>query len=92
MREGTGWLRHARALDERHSAPGTAPIVEGLRLFTPTRGLVFGVFGEASADVHERDVARGPQQRRLPSTHMHGFFVRLLAQNCESFVVVVHRS
>ena len=34
------------------SAPGTSPILDRLRSFGQTRGLVFGAYGEASPDVH----------------------------------------
>jgi len=48
------YISHARVLDARFypeaAAPG--PIVSRLRSFTPVRGLVFGHYGEASADVH----------------------------------------
>ncbi len=55
-REHSVWPEYqsaARALDEEHSAPGTTPILDRLRMFTRTRGLVFGAYGEASADVHD---------------------------------------
>jgi len=48
------YISHARALDARFY-PGTAapgPIVSRLRSFTQVRGLVYGQYGEASADVH----------------------------------------
>ena len=47
-----GYVRHARALDAQYSPPGTTPIEDRLRSYTRTRGLVFGAYGEASADVH----------------------------------------
>ena len=43
---------HARRLDRDHSPAGTTPILQRLDSFGRTRGLVFGNFGEASADVH----------------------------------------
>ena len=43
---------YARELDRRFSPAGTTPILDRLRHFTTTRGLVFGGYGEASADVH----------------------------------------
>ena len=49
----TEYQSAARRLDEEHSAPGTTPILDRLRAFTQTRGLVFGAYGEASADVHD---------------------------------------
>ena len=48
-----GYLRHARELDRVHSAPGQTPIEDRLRWFSETRGLVFGGYAEASADVHD---------------------------------------
>ena len=47
------YQRHARELDSRHSPAGTQPILQRLRSFGRTRGLVFGAYGEASADVHD---------------------------------------
>jgi hypothetical protein len=47
------YVRHARALDERHSAAGTAPIASRLRQYGPlVHGAVFGQYAEASEDVH----------------------------------------
>ena len=46
------YLRHAREMDRLYSPPGTTPIEDRLRTYTRTRGLVFGAYGEASADVH----------------------------------------
>ena len=43
---------HARRLDRDHSPPGQQPILQRLQSFGRTRGLVFGAYGEASADVH----------------------------------------
>ena len=54
-RESLVWgdyLRHARDLDRRYSPAGTTPIEDRLRWHGETRGLVFGAYGEASADVH----------------------------------------
>ena len=48
-----GYLSHARELDGRFSAAGTTPIEDRLRFHTQTRGLVWGAYGEASADVHD---------------------------------------
>ena len=43
--------RHANRLDERYSAQGTTPIRDRLNhSFTEVRVLVFGQYGEASAD------------------------------------------
>ena len=47
------YQRHARHLDALYSPPGTSPILDRLQSFTPTRGLVYGAYGEASADVHD---------------------------------------
>ena len=44
---------HARALDRTHSPAGQQPILQRLQSFGRTRGLVFGAYGEASADVHD---------------------------------------
>ena len=56
-REAAVWpdyLRHAGILDARFSRPGTTPITDHLRSFGgQVRGLVFGAYGEASADVHD---------------------------------------
>ena len=46
------YLRAARQADRQYSAPGTSPILDRLRSFGQTRGLVFGAYGEASPDVH----------------------------------------
>ena len=43
---------HARALDRSYSPAGTQPVLQRLQSFGRTRGLVFGAYGEASADVH----------------------------------------
>ena len=43
---------HARALDRAYSPAGTQPILQRLQSFGRTRGLVYGAYGEASADVH----------------------------------------
>ena len=42
----------APRLDGNHSAPGTTPIRDRLNSFTQVRALVFGNYGECSADVH----------------------------------------
>ena len=42
---------HARRYDARFT-PGATPILDRLASFTPVRGLVFGVYGESSLDVH----------------------------------------
>jgi hypothetical protein len=55
-REAAVWpayISHAAALDRLYSPAGTTPISDRLRWYTPTRGLVFGAYGEASADVHD---------------------------------------
>ena len=44
---------HARQLDQRYSPAGTQPILQRLQSFGRTRGLIFGAYGEASADVHD---------------------------------------
>ncbi len=46
------YLTAARAADRAYSAAGTSPILDRLRSFGQTRGLVFGQYGEASSDVH----------------------------------------
>ena len=46
------YRRHAERLDGNHSAPGTTPIRDRLNSFTQVRALVFGNYGECSADVH----------------------------------------
>ena len=46
------YLRHARQLDQTHSVAGTTPIETRLLGYSSVRGLVFGRYGEASADVH----------------------------------------
>ena len=46
------YLRAARQADRQYSAPDTSPILDRLRSFGQTRGLVFGAYGEASPDVH----------------------------------------
>ena len=45
------YRRHAERLDANHSAPGTTPIRDRLNSFTQVRALVFGNYGECSADV-----------------------------------------
>ena len=74
-REAQVWpayLRHARALDERHSAPGTTAIADRLRWFTPTRGLVLvGAFGEAS-DVASDGRRHDVHDLMLSLTHLGG--------------------
>ena len=47
------YQRSARLLDARYSPAGTTPIHDRLTSYTPTRGLVFGAYGGASADVHD---------------------------------------
>ena len=44
---------HARQLDRDFSPAGTQPILQHLQSLGRTRGLVFGAYGEASADVHD---------------------------------------
>ena len=63
---GPHYLSHAQRLDRDHSAPGTTPIEQRLRSFTTTRGLVYGNYGEASADVHDliRTAARRMADQR----------------------------
>ena len=46
------YLHHARVLDVGYSPAGTTPIEDRLRSYSPTRGLVFGAYAEASLDVH----------------------------------------
>jgi hypothetical protein len=43
---------HARTLDRAYSPAGTQPILQRLQSFGRTRGLIYGAYGEASADVH----------------------------------------
>ena len=46
------YQRHARRLDQTFfDQTGTTPFLDRLRSFSQTRGLVFGAYGEASADV-----------------------------------------
>ena len=47
------YQHHARELDRRFSPAGQSPILQRLQSFGRTRGLVFGAYGEASADVHD---------------------------------------
>ena len=55
---------HANRLDAAHW-PGSTPILDRLRSFTPVRALVFGNYGEASSDVHHLlDVAAKLQAER----------------------------
>ena len=49
---GGDYGRHARELDDAHSAVGTTPIADRLRSFGQVRALVFGTYSEASPDVH----------------------------------------
>ena len=51
----THYLSHARRLDRQlHATAGApGPIEQRLLSFTTVRGLVFGQYGEASADVHD---------------------------------------
>jgi hypothetical protein len=53
VRVWADYQRHARELDSRFSPAGTQPILQRLQSFGRTRGLVFGAYGEASADVHD---------------------------------------
>ena len=54
VRVGPAYEAHARALDAHfYGGTGTHPFLDRLRLFTTTRGAVFGAYGEASADVHD---------------------------------------
>ena len=46
------YQRHARELDTRFSPAGQHPILELLQSHGRTRGLVYGAYGEGSADVH----------------------------------------
>ena len=43
---------HARRIDARHSPAGQTPVAQRLRELGDIRGLVFGQYAEASADVH----------------------------------------
>ena len=68
----TDYTHHARVLDRDHHhhdfrTTGTwGPVERRLQSFTTVRGLVFGQFGEASADVHDllRAAARLRGDRR----------------------------
>ena len=44
---------HARALDVAHHGGAPGPVLQRLQAFGIVRGLVFGAYGEASADVHD---------------------------------------
>ena len=46
------YQRHARELDTRFSPAGQHPILSLLQSHGRTRGLVYGAYGEGSADVH----------------------------------------
>jgi hypothetical protein len=58
------YLAHAVRLDTAHSPPGTTPIEDRLRSYTPTRALVFGSYGEGSTDVHTLLAAAASAQAR----------------------------
>jgi hypothetical protein len=47
------YRRHAQRLDAQHSPPGTTPVVDAVRGWGGVRALVFGQYGEWSADVHD---------------------------------------
>ena len=61
------YQRHARRLDQTFfDQTGTTPFLDRLRSFSQTRGLVFGAYGEASADVHALlEIAATSQAERL---------------------------
>ena len=60
------YRRHALRLDGEHSPPGTTPILDRLEGFSPTRGLVFGSYGEGSSDVHSLiEAAARAKARRI---------------------------
>ena len=88
----TDYTHHARVLDRDHHhhdfrTTGTwGPVERRLQSFTTVRGLVFGQFGEASADVHDllRAAARlrGDREWRLAgartATEMRAFLVSMM--------------
>ena len=58
LRVQTEYEKHARSLDRRFYAQAVqggqvGPILTRLRSFGRVRGLVYGAYGEASADVHD---------------------------------------
>ena len=58
------YLHHAGQLAQTHH-PGSTPIEDRLRSFTPVRALVFGQYGEASAaDVHALVAAAASAEAR----------------------------
>ena len=53
-RVGPDYEAHARKLDRHfYGSTGTHPFLDRLRMYSTTRGAVFGAYGEASADVHD---------------------------------------
>lgn len=67
-REAQVWpeyLEHARKIDNACGTPGSKLIEQRPRSFSETRGLVFGAYGEASADVHDLITAAAEAQARL---------------------------
>ena len=49
----SGYRAHARALDVEHHGGAPGPVLQRLQAFGTVRGLVFGAYSEASADVHD---------------------------------------
>ena len=67
-REARVWpeyLDHAREIDQKCGPPGSKLIEQRLRSYSETRGLVFGAYGEATADVHDLITAAAEAQARL---------------------------
>ena len=66
----TDYQSHARALDRAHSPAGQQPILDRLRSFGRTRGLIYGAYGEASHDVHALiSIAADARARELWRAH-----------------------
>ena len=49
----SGYRAHARQLDVAHHGGTPGPVLQRLQAFGTVRGLVFGAYSEASADVHD---------------------------------------
>jgi hypothetical protein len=52
VRVQSDYERHAREMDTRFHPDGSQQVLRRLQSFSRVRGLVFGAYGEASADVH----------------------------------------
>ena len=98
-RVGPAYEAHARALDRHfYAGTGTTPFLDRLRLFTTTRGLVFGAYGEASADVHDLLAAAAtaqaerewaPMGARTP-TEMRAFLIARLRRRLGCTTVLAY--